>query len=314
MVSPSSSSYTHSSDDVDGIIAQARIEFAASQQQTTTSQGRGFAYPKDSPTVWVKWGYYPRLLQAEACTQDYIHENLDRLDKSIRKGVRVPEVFRFIEAELEDGWSAGLIVMEYIPGQTMASLVMEADWDQGRSDLYRERILDALNAFLSIQSEKGTVPGPEGGGLIQHFVFGRDDSTATQYFQTLEELQGWVNEEVRNVRRHPQTSKLVADTHSQSHMDSPLGPADFTTEALNLCYCDLNLNNFIIPDPSDASLPFYVIDFEHTSWLMFSFLVWELRNKSYGFKEMKLSERSGLSISMKNIHTLSTMGMIIQNR
>ncbi|KAH6679974.1 hypothetical protein F5X68DRAFT_244940 [Plectosphaerella plurivora] len=188
--------------------------------------------------------------------------------------------------------------MEYIPGQTMASLLKEADWDQGRSDLYRERILDALNAFLHFQPEKETVPGPEGGGLIQHFVLGRDDSTATRYFNNLEKLQGWVNEEV-----------------GKSHWGtSPLGPADFTSEGLNLCYCDVNLTNFIIPDPTDQSLPICVIDFEHTSWLPFSFLLWELRRKYYGEKEVELSERSGLAISMKNAHNLSILGTIMQRR
>jgi len=62
-----------------------------------------------------------------------------------------------------------------------------------------------------------------------------------------------------------------------------LAPADFKREGLNLCYCDPNLSNFLIPDPAQplTSSPICVIDFEHASRLPISFLVWVFRYKSF---------------------------------
>lgn len=189
----------HASDDVDGIIAQMKAEWTTYHDLKLSKGRKGFPYPKDSPKVWIKWGYFADQLVPEAKTQDFIHESLKNLEESARNGVCVLEVFRFLEMELDDrNWPVGLIVMEYVPGLSMTSILQERRGSDNNS-LYLNRIFDAVKTFLTFEPEEDTTPGPEGGGRIEHFIFGIDDSTAHRDFKSLDDLQHWVNEEVQKL-------------------------------------------------------------------------------------------------------------------
>lgn len=64
---------------------------------------------------------------------------------------------------------------------------------------FKDRIADALCFLLPLKPLPETAPGPVNGGRIQNFVFGRDDFLAPRDFDTLEELEGWINEENEKV-------------------------------------------------------------------------------------------------------------------
>lgn len=102
--------------------------------------------------------------------------------------------------------------------------------------------------------------------------------------------------------------KLFADVLAQSPHCTDMEPVDFTPEGLKLCYCDLSLNNFIMPDASNPSNPIYVIDFKRASWLPFSFLMWEVLHKMFGDREQKILEESGFKPSEENLDALWKLG------
>lgn len=88
-----------------------------------------------------------------------------------------------------------------------------------------------------------------------------------------------------------------------------LPPANFIPEGLKLCYCDLNFDNFIMEDGSDRSSRIIVIDFEHTSWLPYSFLIWELWDKRQFHLEERISARGQLQVNRENIYALHEVRM-----
>lgn len=47
--------------------------------------------------------------------------------------------------------------------------------------------------------------------------------------------------------------------------DPDFTTADLVSEGLKLCYCDFNLNNFLLENPDDPGSQLTVIDFEHTA-------------------------------------------------
>lgn len=61
--------------------------------------------------------------------------------------------------------------------------------------------------------------------------------------------------------------------------DPDFTTANLVSEGLKLCYCDFNFDNFLLEDPDDPNSRLTIIDFEHTAWLPFSFLIWALWDK-----------------------------------
>lgn len=85
--------------------------------------------------------------------------------------------------------------------------------------------------------------------------------------------------------------------------------ADFGSEELRLCYCDPGFQNFLLEDPSDPASRLTIIDFEHTSWLPYSFLVWDLRQKKEYYIEESVTLRSGLDVNEDNVTALHNIRM-----
>lgn len=82
-------------------------------------------------------------------------------------------------------------------------------------------------------------------------------------------------------------------------------------EGLRLCYCDLNLDNFLLQDSSEPSSTLYIIDFEHTSWLPVSFLLWEVYNKklTLGGREHLIVENLESEPPSRNRIALDRLGI-----
>lgn len=96
-----------------------------------------------------------------------------------------------------------MIVIEFVPGVQVSHTVKElkqfeditAEEEENKIALFKDRVVDAICFSLSLQPPRETSPGPVGGGLIAHFIFGRDDPDAPREFDDLEDLQNYVDEE-----------------------------------------------------------------------------------------------------------------------
>lgn len=80
--------------------------------------------------------------------------------------------------------------------------------------------------------------------------------------------------------------------------------ADLVSEGLKLCYCDFNFENFLLEDPDDPASRLTIIDFEHTAWLPFSFLIWALWDKREGYIVEQVTSRTGMEIHRENVEAL----------
>jgi len=117
--------------------------------------------------IWVKYG--GRITMAEAETQRFVAQYLE--DNDIPT-VRAPRVY------LAFTWSDfGFIVSEYINGQMC-----------GKSDI--PLVAAAVQSLITIPSSS-SIPGPIGGGLIEHpFLVERTSSTR---YESVKELQDHIN-------------------------------------------------------------------------------------------------------------------------
>ncbi|OBR03260.1 hypothetical protein CH63R_12387 [Colletotrichum higginsianum IMI 349063] len=149
----------------------------------------------------------------------------------------------------------------------------------------KNRVADAICFLLSLPKPPDTRPGPAGGGRIKHWTFGRDESDAPHEFSDVEHLETYVNEKI-----------------SETFPDLP--HARFVHEGLRLCYCDLNFDNFLLEDAEDPSGRIIIIDFEHASWLPYSFLTWEAWDKREFAMEERIRSRCGLELNRDNVYAL----------
>ncbi|KAG8165514.1 hypothetical protein KVR01_004066 [Diaporthe batatas] len=152
---------------------------------------------------------------------------------------------------------------------------------------YKDKVARFLSFLLSLEPPPDTAPAPVNGGRIQNFVFGRDNHDAPCIFDTLEQLQDWVNRENEKMKLNPD-----------------LTTADLVSEGLRLCYCDVGFHNFLLEDPDDPNSRLTIIDFEHTAWLPFSFLVWALWDKREVYMVDQVTSQTGMGIPSGNVEAL----------
>lgn len=81
------------------------------------------------------------------------------------------------------------------------------------------------------------------------------------------------------------------------------------SEGLKLCYCDMNFDNFLLEDPDNPTSRLTIIDFEHTAWLPFSFLIWELWMKRGVHIVDQVVSHTGMEIPRDNIEALHNIRM-----
>lgn len=109
--------------------ARPRRELVACKTRSFFDNIRGFHHvPTQSPPpghsngVWVKYACSGEQLRCEASTQAFVHTQLAKSDEKTRRSIYVPEVFDFVQGEIE-GIPYGIIVMEYVTGVPVSHIV-----------------------------------------------------------------------------------------------------------------------------------------------------------------------------------------------
>lgn len=159
----------------------------------------GFAYPSvEEPIAWIKHARY----DGEARMQIFAYEQLLAIPPHTRGNIRVPEVYRVIEHD-DDVY----IVMEYVHGQMLQSLLKGTRDDQELEEQLLAQVADAISLFTNFQVPSNAKPGSGEGCLIQHVLF--KDQEAPIEYDSVAELEKHLN----NVRK-PQDLVLVCDISS----------------------------------------------------------------------------------------------------
>ncbi|KAF4430715.1 hypothetical protein CFRS1_v009542 [Colletotrichum fructicola] len=157
---------------------------------------------------------------------------------------------------------------------------------------FKNRVADAISFLLSFPPPSDVSPGPVGGGLIKNWAFGKDDSDAPREFANLEELNEFVNKKIVEGR-------------------SDMIQANLVPEGLKLCYCDLNLHNFIMEDRENPDSRIIIIDFEHANFLPHSFLTWEMWKKREFDMEERVRLQSNLTLSRDNVYAIHELCRVV---
>ncbi|GJD02391.1 hypothetical protein ColKHC_11216 [Colletotrichum higginsianum] len=100
------------------------------------------------------------------------------------------------------------------------------------------------------------------------------------------------------------TRRMSFQTYSAFRPTSTKRYPRFLHEGLRLCYCNLNFDNFLLEDAEDPSGRIIIIDFEHASWLPYSFLTWEAWDKREFAMEERIRSRCGLELNRDNLYAL----------
>ena len=157
----------------------------------------GFPFLQDGqPVAWVKYGTQSIMLD-EANTQEYVYELLNQ-QPELLESIRVPQIYRVIQG---DPYPT-LIVMEYIHGRTVRQW-LEGETSEDRQHLLWDRVLHTLSTFLAFQPpEPLPSPGPIGGGLIAHALFGEylETGDAPRLFDSVQDLQTHVNRTIVSLK------------------------------------------------------------------------------------------------------------------
>lgn len=181
---------------------------------------RGFPFmPKALPPgvtrLWVKSHAGEPTLRGESDTQDYVRTEIIKQGPLTSKDMYVPKVFDYAEFEME-GIPYSAIIMEFIIGTPISSIMNSTLWSRDITESekneivrpFKDRVVQALCFFLSLEPAADTAPAPVNGGRIKNYVFGRDDCEGPFDFDTLEQLQEWINEESEKVRTKRAATKL----------------------------------------------------------------------------------------------------------
>lgn len=174
---------------------------------------------KVSDHIAVKYGY--GVTAAVAATQEFTYS---RVDSSI---VHIPRVYHFVEAKGPSARAKEYLFMEYVPGQNLKDVSLEA-----RKDLL-SRIANMVAHLRQIQGGQRP-PGPVGGGEPHGYLWG--DNGVNTAFNSVEDLNTYMNKR----------QKLRNDC------------LDLTPYSLVLCHLDLCRSNISIL--KDEGVSFCLVD------------------------------------------------------
>lgn len=231
------------------------------------------AYPPgEEPTLWIKYGC--AVSWEEVVHQFRAHQELRNIDSP----VRVPAIYYACQDNVA---KETYIVMEYIRGNTVNSLILKSHESPGQSleiqEAISRRVAFALEEFLRIPVPFGSPPASVSGGLIRHPLF--QESEAPRAYDNAEQLEQHLN--LVGYILHPYSqSPSSAEQETQFRWKQfielpglrkirrnlPL-VRGLSQEPMVFCYSDLNGGNFIINDKDEI----IVVDFSELSILPVSF-------------------------------------------
>lgn len=144
----------------------------------------GFLFPPDQPIAYIKFVFPPERM-AEVKNQEYAFKSLQAMPPQETKGILVPEIYRTFQSG-----DRLFIIMEHIPGRTLANLQERPDWEW-RQGVVTDSIARAIRLLLLIQPPPEQKPGPVGGGRIRHPLF--KHGTSYRAYSSVDELEKHLN-------------------------------------------------------------------------------------------------------------------------
>ncbi|CAN8096458.1 unnamed protein product [Discula destructiva] len=144
----------------------------------------GFVFPLTQPVAYVKFGFASERM-AETRNQTYAFGALKAMPLDQTRGILIPEIYRTFESDRRF-----FIVMEYIPGRTLAQLQDHQDWESQMATAV-DSLARAIRLLMSMQAPPGQQPGPVGGGRLQHPLF--KNGHAFREYSSVDELETHLN-------------------------------------------------------------------------------------------------------------------------
>lgn len=197
--------------DIDELTAAMEQELQERKKRSFFDNINGFPFtpkvlPPGADRLWVKYHRGGPTLEGEARTQEYVRSALAKVEWPSKTSLYVPEVFVYAETEIED-MTHSFIIMEFVTGTPISHITrairrsadLEPQVKEDMIRLFKDRVVDALCFFLSLEPPADAAPGPVGGGRVLSFVFGQDNYDAPRDFDSLLDLEEWDNQENEKV-------------------------------------------------------------------------------------------------------------------
>lgn len=144
----------------------------------------GFLSPPTQPITYIKF-VSPLERMAEVKNQEYAFKFIQAMPPDETEGIMIPEIYRTFQSD-----DRLFIIMEYIPGRTLAELQERPDWEL-RQEVVTQRIARAIRLLLLIQLPPEQTPGPLGGSHIRHPLF--KHGTSYRAYSSVDELEKHLN-------------------------------------------------------------------------------------------------------------------------
>lgn len=132
---------------------------------------------------------------------DHVFRALKAMPPDQKRGILIPEIYRTFESG-----DRLFIVMEYIPGRTLAQLQEQQGWESRKGTVI-DGIARAIRLLRSIQAPRGQKPGPVGGGRIRHPLF-KDDTSFCEY-SSVDELERHLNKVCDHIHKGPPSTSAT---------------------------------------------------------------------------------------------------------
>lgn len=158
----------------------------------------GFVFPPKQPVAYIKFGYPPERM-AEVRNHDYAFKALKAMLPDQTQGILIPEIYRTFGSD-----DRLFIVMEYIPGRTLAQLQEQQGWESQKGTVVNS-IARAITLLTLMPVPPGQKPGPVGGGHIRHPLFKNDTSFCD--YSSVNELEQHLNKVCNH--KHPLSTSSI---------------------------------------------------------------------------------------------------------
>lgn len=190
----------------DEIIAALANELSSQRHKFQFQVVRGFQFtnghlPPGADCLWIKYDFDVPRMQWQANTQAWAHEQIAK-DENANARFHVPRVYDCFEAAINE-LDYGLIVMEFAKGVSVSEIEfnitksdnMSQEEKQNKLCMFKDRVVEAICLLYSFTPPEDAAPGPHGGGRITNLVWGREVSESPREYESVEDLQNWINAE-----------------------------------------------------------------------------------------------------------------------